>query len=112
MAVWRETAPLITRRKTSKAAPPSPRHEQGVPQGEPDLDAAPLHGAFPAGGRMAQPMPRTVWRSFSPALVDLLPQAAEVAVHVVGASRVLIVPDPVLQLLPGQDGARVAHEIF
>ena len=47
--------------------PRHPRHEQGVPQGEPDLDAAPFHGAFPpAGGRMAQPMPRTVWRSFSP----------------------------------------------
>ena len=42
-------------------------HEQGVPDGDLDLDARPLHGRppFPSpGSRMTQPIPLTVWMSF------------------------------------------------
>ena len=47
-----------------------------------------------------------------PALVDLLAQAAHVAVHVIGAARVLIVPDTVLNLLPGEHLFLVAQQVL
>ena len=49
---------------------------------------------------------------FLPLPVDLFPQAAEVDIHVVGAASVVIVPNLVLNLLPGEDLFLVPDQIL